>query len=222
MEISQVGHDPNAASSVASAKLTENFDTFLRLLTTQLQNQDPLSPMESNEFVNQLVQFSEVEQAIASNKSLETLIDLQTTNQATAALSYIGSKVEASGSRAPLQDSKAEFTYTLGESADATLLIVRDEIGKVVYSTPGEKTTGKHGFVWDGKDASGTQMPDGNYRLTVTARDADGALLDVDTTALGRVTGVESGVEGVLLTLGGVKIPVGSVLSIQEQEKPAS
>lgn len=222
MDVSQVGLNPNVASSVASAKLTENFDTFLQLLTTQLQNQDPLSPMESNEFVAQLVQFSEVEQAIASNKSLETLIDLQTTNQATAALNYIGSKVEAAGSFAPLQDRKAEFTYTLDESADATLLVVRDEIGNVVFSTAGETTTGKHSFTWNGVDANGGDAPEGSYQLTVTARDADNALIDVDTTALGRVTGVESGIAGVLLTLGDVKVPVGGVLSIQEQETPAS
>ena len=101
MEISQLGANPAAAASeVAGAKLAENFDTFLQLLTTQLQHQDPLSPMESNEFVAQLVQFSEVEQAIASNKSLEKLIDLQNTNQATAAIGYIGQTVEAAGSGA--------------------------------------------------------------------------------------------------------------------------
>ncbi len=222
MDISQVGLNPQTASSVASSKLAENFDTFLNLLTAQLQNQDPLSPMESNEFVSQLVQFSQVEQAISSNKSLETLIDLQTTNQATSALGYIGSVVEAVGKFAPLKDDLAEFTYTLKEGVESTRLIVQDEIGNVVFSTSGDTTTGKHNFAWNGIDSTGNRAPDGTYQLTATATGKDGAPIALATTAFGRVTGIESDAAGTLLTLGTVKIPVGNVLSIKEQETPAS
>jgi len=220
MDVTQVGLAPEASSAVASAKLAENFDTFLQLLTAQLQNQDPLSPMESNEFVSQLVQFSEVEQAISTNQSLETLIDLQTTNQATAALNYIGSVVEATGAFGSLDKGKAEFSYTLDEGAQSTLLVVQDEIGNVVYSTTGDNRTGKHNFVWDGTDANGNQLPDGTYQLSAEARDPEGALTSLATTAYGRVTGVESSAVGTLLTFGNVKIPVGSVLTIREPDAP--
>ena len=218
MDVTQVGLAPQTSSGVASAKLAENFDTFLQLLTAQLQNQDPLSPMESNEFVSQLVQFSAVEQAISTNQSLETLIDLQNTNQATAALNYIGSVVEAAGAFGSLENEKAEFSYTLDEGAQSTLLVVQDEIGNVVYSTTGNNTTGKHNFVWNGADANGNQLPDGAYQISANARDADGVATSLATTAYGRVTGVESSAVGTLLTFGSVKIPVGSVLSIREPD----
>ncbi|MFT5438267.1 MAG: flagellar basal-body rod modification protein FlgD [Alphaproteobacteria bacterium] len=222
MNVAEIGLTPQTASSVASAKLAENFDTFLNLLTAQLQNQDPLSPMESSEFVSQLVQFSEVEQAISANKSLETLIDLQTTNQATSALGYIGNFVETAGKFAPLKDDKAEFTYALEEGAASTRLVVQDEIGNVVFSTSGETTTGKHNFSWNGIDSAGNTAPEGTYQLSATANDNDGALVTLATTAFGRVTGIDSDASGTLLTLGSVKVPIGNVLSIKEQNTPTS
>src|SRR5262245_29800369 len=100
-------------SSTSMGKLTENFDQFLALLTTQLKNQDPLSPMDSSEFTNQLVQFAGVEQQIATNKNLESLVTLQKSSQVMGALELMGKKVEVSGTTVPLQDKSATFVYTL-------------------------------------------------------------------------------------------------------------
>ncbi|NKB20147.1 MAG: flagellar hook assembly protein FlgD [Alphaproteobacteria bacterium] len=207
------------AADLAGAKLADNFDTFLQLLTTQLQNQDPLDPQDSAEFVNQLVQFSEVEQSIASNKSLEQLLDLQTTTQGTAALNYIGQTVEASGATAPLQGNRAQFSYTLPDNTETTNLIISDENGSVVFSTSGETDTGQHDFVWDGNDSNGTQLPEGAYTLTVSAQNSDGDPVTATTSVSGLVTGVETGDAGALLSLGLVKIPLTNVISVQQQEE---
>jgi flagellar basal-body rod modification protein FlgD len=207
-----------AASEVAKDKLSENFDTFLNLLVAQLQNQDPLEPTNTEQFVQQLVQFSQVEQQIETNGSLEQLLDLQTSNQTASAINYLGSTVEALGNTGPLQDGRAEFGYGLDTEASASLIVISDAAGKVVHSAPGETGIGRHTYVWDGLDSNGQPMPDGHYSITVTARDPDNALIDVATSVFGRVTGVESAEDGAVLTLGNVQVLLSDVLSVKETE----
>jgi flagellar basal-body rod modification protein FlgD len=217
MDISAASSSASAAASgVASAKLSENFDTFLTLLTTQLKNQDPLEPTDSNEFVAQLVQFSQVEQSIASNKSLEKLIDLQTTNQAAAAVGYIGNSVEAAGNIVPLQNGKATFSYALGQKSTSTVIVISDLNDNVVHSAAGNTDIGKHTFTWDGLDRDGQAMPEGSYKITIRAVDGDNEQLDVPTSIYGKVTGVASGDDGVLLSIGSVNIPLTDVLSVSQ------
>ena len=204
-----------STSDAASKKLTENFDTFLQLLTTQLKNQDPLNPLDSKDFISQLVQFSEVEQSIQTNQSLGKLLDFQNTNQATAALGYIGNKVEVKGDTAPLENGTAEFSYTLPSNAASTLVVIRDANGQVVHSASGEVTAGKHSFVWDGTTNGGGTAPPGSYKITIAAQDADGAPITATTTVTGTVTGLESDDTGVQLSLGNSSVPIGSVLSVK-------
>lgn len=201
-----------SASAAAKQTLSQNYDSFLKLLTTQLQHQDPLSPMDSSQFVSQLVQFSEVEQAIATNSNLENLISIDKSNQTTAALGYIGSTVEASGSSAPLQNGQAQFSYNI-TTPGANEIVITDQNGSPVAVANGDPTAGKHTFTWDGTKADGSKAPDGVYNIQLVG--ADGTPLTVDTTAFGKVTGVSSGSNGLVLDLGGVQVPVGSVLSVQ-------
>lgn len=207
-----------AASQVASGKLAENFDTFLTLLVAQLQNQDPLEPTDTKEFVQQLVQFSEVEQQIDTNTSLERLLEFQSTSQAAAAINYLGSTVEAQGNVVPLQDGKAELSYALPEQAKATLIVLSDSSGQVVHSAPGSTDVGKHNFVWEGLDSNGNQLPEGSYTITITARDADNELIEVPTSVFGRVTGIESTSDGALVSMGAVHIPLTDILSVKETD----
>lgn len=217
MDVSAAGLSATAAKSeVASTKLAENFDTFLTLLTTQLRNQDPLEPTKSDEFVAQLVQFSQVEQAIASNKSLEKLLDLQATNQAAAAIGYMGHTVEATGNVAPLQNGKATFGYALDQKADGSVIVISDKDGKVVHSEPGKTEIGKHSFVWDGLDGNGQPVPEGRYRITVNAFDEKKDKIEVPTSISGKVTGVASGKDGALLSLGEVSVPLTDLLSVSQ------
>src|SRR5215831_6422021 len=149
---------PSAAASTGSAaqdaqkSLSANFDTFLTLLTTQLKNQDPLSPMDSNQFTQQLVQFSQVEQQIHSNQNLESLISLTKANSATTAVSYLGKSLTLTDGTAPLMNGEAKWAYSLDNDASTTKLVVTDATGKIVYAGTGETTSGMHAFTWDGKD----------------------------------------------------------------------
>jgi flagellar basal-body rod modification protein FlgD len=198
------------------AALTENFDDFLKLLTTQLQYQDPLEPMDSTEFVNQLTQFTQVEQSIKSNSQLEQLLALQSANQSVQAIGFIGRTIEAVGDTAPLGQNGIEFTYTLDGLAESSLLVVMDSDGQVITSSAGGTSPGKNSFAWDGLDSAGNRVADGNYRLAVAARDASNETLGVTTGVVSRVTGVETGENGLLLSLGTVLIPIDKVVSIRE------
>ena len=205
---------PATTSQAADAakSLSGTYDSFLKLLTTQLQHQDPLSPMDSSQFVSQLVQFSEVEQAIATNSNLENLIKIDTSNQTTAALGYIGSTVEASGNSAPLQNGQAQFSYTI-TTPGANEIVITDQNGSPVATANGDATAGKHTFTWDGTKIDGSKATDGVYNIQLVG--ADGTPMTVDTTGFGKVTGVESVSNGLGLDLGGVQVPVGNVQSVQ-------
>lgn len=207
-------------SQTAEAKLSENYDNFLKLLTTQLKFQDPLSPLDSKEFVGQLVQFSQVEQAIATNKKMDELLALQQGNLTSVGLGYIGKTVEAKGDLAPLADGKAEFNYTLTEGASATAIAIINGQGQAVYTTQGETEAGQHNFVWDGTDFNGNEAPEGVYRFVATAVNKDGDQIGVSTSAISRVTGVENGETGLLLQFGDVRIPFESVISVMETPLP--
>ncbi len=138
MEITAaLGAAGSSATGAAAdqAGLAETFDDFLKLLITQLKYQNPLEPMDSNAFVAQLVQFTEVEQSISSNKKLEQLLELQSANQSVQAIGYIGRTIEAAGDTAPLGANGIEFTYTLDGLAESSLLVVLDANNQVVTST---------------------------------------------------------------------------------------
>ncbi|MBT7666952.1 MAG: flagellar hook-basal body complex protein, partial [Rhodospirillaceae bacterium] len=136
------GVPPATASGVADAKLADNFDTFLTLLTAQLEHQDPLEPMDANQFTDQLVQFTEVEQSIAANKNLEKLLALVGTNSTADAVSYLGKTVEAVGRTTSLTSGKADWRYHLPETAESTTVTITNAAGKLVYSTEGEVAAG--------------------------------------------------------------------------------
>lgn len=223
MDVAAIGTTTaSATAEAASSKLAENFDTFLTLLVAQLQNQDPLEPTDTSDFVQQLVQFSEVEQLIDTNASLEKMLEFQTTSQAAAAINYLGSTIEATGNVVPLENGKAEFSYALPDQANATLIVISNSSGEVVHSEAGNTDIGKHNFVWDGLDANGNPLLDGNYTVSITARDADDELLEVPTSVFGRVTGVESTDDGALVSIGDVHIPLSDILSVKESEPTAA
>jgi len=204
------------ASSAANSLtgLADNFDNFLKLLTTQLQHQDPTSPMDANQFTQELVQFAGVEQAINTNSNLETLIGLQKSNQAIGALSYMGKTVEAKSDQVPLVDGKAVFAYTLSSAADKVSYAISDSTGRVVYSGNGDATAGRHEYTWDGKSSSGVAMPNGAYTLTVAASDASGNPVDATTSIIGTVGSVEIGDSGVSLAIGAVSVPADQLVAI--------
>jgi flagellar basal-body rod modification protein FlgD len=220
MELSALGGNPiDSEKSVgAISKLSDNFGTFLTLLITQLRNQDPLDPMDSSEFTSQLVQFSTVEQAIATNKNLEKLIGLSTADQLNSAVNFIGHDVKARGSTTVLKDGKAEWEFQNDQLMESVTILVFDENDKIVYVTDAPVGLGIHEVVWDGKDNSGALLPDGNYSLTVSAVGTDGEALSPTIFVFGRVTGVQTADGESMLTVNGNLIPLNEVLSILESK----
>jgi flagellar basal-body rod modification protein FlgD len=200
-------------------KLDDDLNRFLSLLITQLQNQDPLDPLDANEFTSQLVQFAGVEQQIYQNANLEKLVAGQQNTQVAAMVSYLGTTIEAVGNTVNLENGKAAMTYELGENASKTIIAVKDASGQVVVIADGETTAGRHGIEWDGLDSEGAPMPDGPYTVEVSAMRPDGSFIDVNTTMIGRVTGATIEDNNVLLSVGAVNVPMESVLRIEETQK---
>ena len=211
----------SAASSSQAANaqktLSSNFDTFLSLLTTQLQNQDPLSPMDSNQFTQQLVQFSQVEQQINSNKNLESLIALTKSQSATNAVSYLGKTLTLNDGKAALIGSQAQWTYTVPNTAATTKLVITDSKGHGVYATTGATDRGSHVFAWDGKNSAGTVVPDGTYKLTVVATGADGSAIDSSVSSRGTIGEVDLSGSEPTLVIGTMRVPLSQATHVSGQ-----
>ena len=206
-----------ARTETGRASLISNFETFLSLLTAQLKNQDPLSPLDSNEFTAQLTQMTGVEQQLLTNDLLTSLLAAQQGAGLNGATNYIGKEATAAWPVTKLEGGKANWSYELGAAASSVTLQVLDSSGKVVWSGPApERTSGTHDFVWDGKTTAGGQLPDdGVYTLKVSAKNGTN---DVAAQVLtrGRVTGVEM-YDGVpYLTIGSSVLPVSSVIALDE------
>ena len=216
METSALISATTGAAATSKAKLATDFDQFLKLLTAQLQNQDPLDPLNSNEFVQQLVSFTGVEQAIATNANLENLIALNKASQAAMAVGYLGTTIQAEGNKITLADGEARFLYTLPESAASTGILIANDSGETVFVGQGNTTAGEHGFVWDGRDANGNLLPDGTYKITVSGFTSDESLMSIPTIIGGRVTGVETVDGSILLTVNGISVPIEKILSVVE------
>jgi len=170
----------SSSTGVDKDTLAGNFQTFLTLLTTQLKNQNPLDPLDTNQFTAQLVQFAQVEQQLKQNDQLATLVSLQKTAQSTAALEFVGQTVAVDGATAPLQNGIASWDLTVPKPATATVNI-ESATGQTVYTTSTTMNAGRQAFTWDGKDASGLQWPSGNYTIAISAKDANGQAVAIPT-----------------------------------------
>jgi flagellar basal-body rod modification protein FlgD len=167
-------------TGIDSNTIAGNFQTFLTLLTTQLKNQNPLDPLDTNQFTQQLVQFAQVEQQLKGNEELGTLVSLQQTAQQTTALDFVGQTVAVDGNTAPLTNGQASWNLAVPKPATGAVTIT-SSTGQTVYTGNYQMDAGTQPFVWDGKDNNGLQWPDGNYTLSVTAQDASGQPVAVPT-----------------------------------------
>jgi flagellar basal-body rod modification protein FlgD len=202
------------ASTDSLASLGSNFNTFLTMLTTQLKNQDPTAPLDTNQFTQQLISMTGVEQQIKVNSQLSSLISMGQTNQALAALPLVGKTVEYDAASSTLSSGSAQFSYTLPAQAAATSISVVDANGKVVFQTAGETGSGRHGFTWNGKTAGGATLPDGTYSIQVSALDAKNQPVTATTSGFGKVTGIEVQQGQPMMNIGGVLIPTAKLIAV--------
>jgi flagellar basal-body rod modification protein FlgD len=203
-----------ATTDVASSQIAGNFNTFLQLLTTQLKNQNPLDPLDTNQFTQQLVSFAGVEQQINMNTQLKTMVALQQTAQATQALNFVGATVAVNGSGAQMVNAQAQWTYTPTSAANATFTIT-NSTGQTVFSQSGVVQPGAQQFTWNGVGNTGQQWLDGNYTLSVTATDpATGKSAAVPTQVNGVVSSVDLTQNPPVLTVGGQNFTVNQILRV--------
>jgi flagellar basal-body rod modification protein FlgD len=180
----------NAAKGTDNNTLAGNFQTFLTLLTTQLKNQNPLDPLDTNQFTQQLVQFAQVEQQIKQNSQLETLIAINKAAETTTALAYVGTTVAIDGKTAALKNQQAAWTFNVPKPVNSTVTI-KNATGQTVYTGNFAMNSGLSTFEWDGRDANGVQWPDGNYTISVTAKDANNQTVEIPSEIQGIVDSVD-------------------------------
>lgn len=197
-----------SSSQTARTQLSSNFNTFLTLLTTQLKNQDPLAPMDSNQFTQQLVQFSQVEQQINSNKNLESLIALTKARSSADAVSYLGKSLTLTDGSGALTNGQAKWAYSIDNTAAAATLAVYDAKGHIVYAAPAETAAGMHAFTWDGKDNGGNVLPPGSYVLKVTAHASDGSTINTRVASQGTISEVDLTGSEPILMIGPLGVPL--------------
>lgn len=214
MTVTGVGSAGSSVLSGSRETIAENFDTFLQILTTQLRNQNPLDPLDTNQFTQQLVQFTGVEQQLKTNEFLEAMMTATQNATNSEAVSYVGKIVTASGNKSELIDGSATWHFAVDKAATITAT-VRDLNGNTVFTKQGQVSQGESVFRWDGIGNDGKQKPDGSYYVTIEARDSNGRLVGVATEMTGEVTGVDfTGSEPVLI-VGNARVNLSSVMSVR-------
>ena len=206
-----------SATGTAAAKksLADNFDAFLTLLTKQLQNQDPLKPMDSNEFTQQLVQYSSVEQAIKQNENLETMVAMLQSQQSIEYVGMIGKQVTYLGDEATLGETDgASWKYEVGAGTASATFQVVDAAGKTIFQKTVSPTSGINAFDWDGLKTDGTRALEGSYKLKVTGLDKDGKSTTALVYASGTVSGIETDSEGTMLVVGAYVVEPNKVRAV--------
>jgi flagellar basal-body rod modification protein FlgD len=197
--------------------IASNFTAFLQLLTTQLQNQNPLEPLDTNQFTQQLVQFAQVEQQLRGNDQLETLVALQKSTQASAAMDFVGKTVVISGATTNLgADGTTVWTFSSPKTASASVTI-KDASGQLAFSSNYTINSGQQDFVWDGRGTNGQRWPAGNYTMTITAKDASGSNVAITTDVQGIVDSADVSKTPPVLSIGSLNFTLDQVKRVVRQ-----
>jgi flagellar basal-body rod modification protein FlgD len=212
-----VTNPTNASANVSNSGTTDsnpltslagNFNDFLSLLTTQLQNQDPTSPMDTSQFTSQLVQFTGVAEQITANSTLSQILGVNQTQQLTQASGLVGEQVAFTGGTLPLQNGSGQVNFQT-TSAEPVQITVTNSSGIPVQSQTVNATSGTNTWTWNGTDGNGKQLPDGAYTVAVTA---GGTALPFQS--VGTVTGAEQVNQTVQLQFGAVTVPYSQIVSM--------
>ena len=202
-------------TAVAGQKLNENFTQFLTLLTTQLQNQDPMNPMDSSEFTQQLVQYSLVEQQINTNAKLDSLTTLSMNSSLSLAINYVGKDITYTSAEMNFDGAApVDVSYNLAKTASKATAQIFDADGALVYTKTIDAGSGTHSFTWDGSLTDGGTAAAGTYSIKINAPDAETGEAGTVTTAVsGLVRGVESQDGVPFLLVGDRSVALGNVIN---------
>jgi len=202
-----------ASGASAAAKLGGNEQTFLKLLMTQIQNQDPTSPMDTNQFTTELVQFSSVEQQISTNTSLNSLIQLTQSGQLLQSSSLVGHKVLLNAASMPVQGGSGALQFTAAAAAPVTITVF-DNKGAALSQQTVNAQSGVNSWSWNGMNANGQVQPDGAYKVTATTTDSTGTLQPVPFAVIGTATGLVKSGTSLNLQVGSLNTDVSTVQSV--------
>lgn len=217
MAVDGVSGSGSSTSNVSRQTIAQNFDTFLSILTTQLKNQNPLDPLDTNQFTEQLVQFAGVEQQLKTNDTLSSLLSLSAAGTATNAVGFIGATVTADGASTLLKDGSASWKINSSAAGTATITI-KDASGSVVQTMTRSLVAGDQTLSWDGSTAVGTKAADGTYSVTVNGNSVAGDALTVKTQISGTVDGVDFTSSIPTLKIGDISVPIDKVKSVVRKE----
>jgi flagellar basal-body rod modification protein FlgD len=214
---STTSSNSSSSSSTANAGLDQlagNFNSFLTLLTTQLQNQDPLSPLDTNQFTQQLVEFASVQQQVDMNTNMQTLISLQQTSEASSAMQLLGASVTLNGTSSPLT-STTPATWNLNSAGPATgNVTITNSSGTTVFTGTTSLNSGNNTYTWNGTGNTGQTWPAGQYTIAVTATSASGQTVKVSSQVSGTVSGVDLSQNPPQLVVGGQDYAMSAVQSV--------
>jgi len=211
---------PTAAATTAEATkgIGADFNMFLKLLTTQMQNQDPLNPMDTSQYTQQLVQYSQVEQTVQQTGTLKDILTRLTSQDMAQASSYIGKEASFNSSSSALGAKPAAWNWTAGSGASSLTASVTDASGNVVATRPIDPAS--HGrFTWDGTKDDGSKAAAGSYSLAVKALDASGGDVTSTVNGLGVVDGVSAAAGVVSVSVGGMTYPATQLLGVSAADK---
>ncbi|KPH62777.1 MULTISPECIES: flagellar hook assembly protein FlgD [Novosphingobium] len=202
--------DTTAAST--SGLLTD-YNLFLKLLTTQMTNQDPLDPMDTSEYTQQLVQYSQVEQSIQQTGKLEDILSQLTSQQMAQASSYIGREARFDSPVAGLGSAPAHWTYYVDGTPSTITATIKDSSGTVVNTVTLDPTT-QGSYEWDGTKADGTKAADGAYTLSITATNAAGNALDTTINSVAIVDDVVTDGTNIMLGVNGIRMSASGLVAL--------
>jgi flagellar basal-body rod modification protein FlgD len=202
--------------TAGQTSLNQSYSTFLTLLTTQLKNQDPTSPLDTNAFTQQLVAMTGVQQQLLTNQLLQTMANSSQNGGVASAVGLIGKTATATSADATLSGGAATWSYNLAGDASAATLTISDSTGKAVYSAPASAlTAGAHTFTWNGRDFSGVQRPDGGtYTLSIAAADGAGSQVASTISVTGQVGSVTQSSGQTLVKIGPTSVPLSSITAV--------
>jgi len=210
-----------ATTTDALASLGSNSTEFLTLLTTQLQNQDPSSPTNTDQLTTELAQFAGVEQQVQTNTNLSTLISLTQEEQVSNSQGLVGETAQASTNSLPLQNGAASFSFDTS-SAEPVAIAITNSNGDVVKTDSVTSQAGSNTYTWNGMADDGTQLADGAYYVAVEGESASGSLTAITPTVSGTVTGVSLDSGTVNLALGAVTIPMANIAGLAKSQAGAA
>ncbi|MBI2354700.1 MAG: flagellar hook assembly protein FlgD [Deltaproteobacteria bacterium] len=209
--------DTTAAAAAMKKSAGMNKDDFLKLFVAQLQNQDPLAPQDPTEFLGQLAQLTQVEQAYNTTTALQNLLTAQNNSSAMNSVSFIGGTIKANGNTAAFDGSApASLQFSMPVPTSSATVTISDTSGRVVRTaTLGPSAAGDGTFAWDGRDNSGALLPTGAYSFNVNGTSASGAGVAATTYTTGRVDGVTFNNGSPLLTIGAASVALSDVVSVK-------